>query len=163
MPYVFGEELKSRLKVPMGPLYPSMPKFPPGRRIIAVGDIVVLGLLKKGVTPFAAAFDLRTRRAPIGKDDTELMLRIFPNPLKAKNPPGTLTEEARDAAKEAMEKGGAVLVDGEEDLTLLAFMRFAKKGDIFVYGIMDAGVCVIQKDAKRIAERFLLAVKESSA
>ena len=155
MPYVFSEELKSQLRVPMGPVYTSMPSFPQGRRIIAVGDIVVLGLLKKGIMPFAAAFDLKTRRAPIGKEDKDLIIKKFPNPLKSSNPPGTLTDEAMDAAKEAMEKGGAVLVDGEEDLTLLAFMRFAKKDDIFIYGIMDAGVCVIQKNAKKIAERFL--------
>jgi len=155
MPYVFGEGLKTRLRAPMGPVYPSMPALPAGRRIIAVGDIVLLGLLKKGITPFAAAFDLRTRRTPISKEDKDLILGNFSNPLKAKNPPGTLTEAAMEAAKETMEKGGAVLIDGEEDLTLLAFMRFAKKDDIFIYGIMDAGVCVIQKDAKKIAERFL--------
>jgi uncharacterized protein (UPF0218 family) len=165
MPCKFGEELKSRLRVPMGPVYPSMPEFPKARRIIAVGDIVVIGLLKKGITPFAAAFDLRTRREPLSGSEKALILSHFPNPAKALNPAGTLTDEAMAAAKTAMSKGGAVLIEGEEDLTLLAFMEFAKKGDVFVYGIMDSGVCAVDgSKAKAIAERFLkIAEKDSPA
>jgi uncharacterized protein (UPF0218 family) len=162
MPYAFDEELKSRLRIPMGPVYASMPDFIPKSRIIAVGDMVVLGLLKKGITPFVAVFDLKTRRAPITKEEKGLILSRFPNPIKASNPAGYLTEEAIDAAEKAMSKGGAVLIDGEEDLTLLAFLAFAKSGDVFIYGIMGSGVCVINgQNAKNSAVLFLKNAKRS--
>jgi uncharacterized protein (UPF0218 family) len=162
MPYVFDEELKSRLRVPMGPVYPSMPDFAEGARIIAIGDIVVLELLRKGITPFVAVFDLKTRRKPVSGDEKRLLLSRFPHPIRASNPPGHLTEEAIDAAEKAMSKGGAVLIDGEEDLTLLAFLVFAKSNDVFVYGIMGMGICAINgQDAKNSAVLFLKNAKRS--
>jgi uncharacterized protein (UPF0218 family) len=139
----------------MGPVFGSIPELG-GRRAVSVGDIVTLGLLRKGIIPYAAAFDFRTMRAGIAESEKKELLSAFPSPLNAPNPAGTLTEEAISASKKAMSKGGAVLIDGEEDLVLLAFMKFARRNDAFLYGMAGLGVCLVEGlDGKRIAEEFI--------
>ncbi|MBI5047105.1 DUF359 domain-containing protein [Candidatus Micrarchaeota archaeon] len=47
-----------------------------------------------------------------------------------------------------LERGGGVLVDGEEDLTALAFILHAKAHDIVVYGQPHKGMVIVKPDKK---------------
>jgi hypothetical protein len=77
----------------------------------------------------------------------------FPNPSHYRNPPGTLSDELIADAGMLIEKGGAVLIEGEEDLTALAFILNGKSGDIIIYGQPNEGF-VLVRPGKELKKRI---------
>ncbi|MFN7088925.1 MAG: DUF359 domain-containing protein, partial [Candidatus Paceibacteria bacterium] len=148
------ESLKEVLRRPLGPLmdiYAFAQKYQ-GNRIIAVGDIVVLSLLKIGVRPFVSVYDLKSRRVELGAEERKHLENEYPKPILVRNPPGTITEELLFVAKITAVKGGAVLIDGEEDMASLAFMAECENG-VIVYGQPGEGVVAVEcgKKNKKLA------------
>lgn len=151
-----NEEFRNELKKPIGKVYndfKEIKKLGKTHRIIVIGDICTLGMLGMGIKPHLAVFDhlyMRHRLAPT-------MLRIlelhFKKPKRYKNAPGTLSEKILSNAPMLLKEGGAVLVDGEEDLTALAFILAAGKKDIIVYGQPNEGMVVVKPD-KKLKERI---------
>jgi GTP-dependent dephospho-CoA kinase len=140
-------ELRAQLKKPLGRLqtdYGKLKAISKTHRIIAVGDVCTLGLLSAGIKPHLAVFDHLFMRHDIDQGMKERLEGAFTNPLRYKNPPGTLSDEIIADAGMLLEKGGAVLIDGEEDLTALAFIRSAGKGDIIIYGQPNEGFVVVR-------------------
>ena len=145
------EKIKEKLRIPVGSLETDpvrIKKMCAGSRVIAVGDICVLEMLKVCVIPHLAVFDFVSKRQPLDSSLRKELERQFPNPVRYKNPKGTLSEKLIDDAPALIERGGAVLIDGEEDLTTLAFILGAKDGDTVVYGQPDKGMVVVKVDKK---------------
>jgi hypothetical protein len=69
-------------------------------------------------------------------------MRTYPNPA------GTVSDRLLADAAGLVREGGAVLIEGEEDLTALAFVLSAGENDLVVYGQPDEGVVVVRPDAK---------------
>ena len=71
-----------------------------------------------------------------------------------KNPPGTITEEAIVAIKEALEspKHVHILVDGEEDLLVLIAVFYAPEKSLVVYGQPYEGIVVVKVTSEKKAE-----------
>ncbi|MCX6773717.1 MAG: DUF359 domain-containing protein [Candidatus Micrarchaeota archaeon] len=160
MLYLFTKSQRKRLKYPFGPILRKVPRGLRGSRIISIGDIATLSLLKGRIRPFLAVFDFRTRRRKLDKKRRKTLEKSFDSFYLANNPPGFLSSSVIKIAKEAMKDGGSVVIDGEEDLTLLAFMKFARKEDIFIYGMPGLGFCLVEgKKGKRIAESFIKKAK----
>jgi hypothetical protein len=156
MLYLFTKRQRKRLKLPFGPIMRKLPNALKGSRIISIGDIVTIGLLKSRIRPFLAVFDFRTRRRALDAKRRKVLEKSFCSFYMASNPPGFLSNSAMKIAKDAMKNGGAVVIDGEEDLTLLAFMRFARKDDVFIYGMPESGFCAVDgKKGKKIAQSFI--------
>jgi hypothetical protein len=156
MLYLFTRGQRKRLKSPFGPISRKFPKGLKGSRIISIGDISTLSLLKGRIRPFLAVFDFRTRRRKLDAKRRRILEKSFDSFHMAANPRGFLSSTVIKVAKEAMREGGAVIIDGEEDLTLLAFMKFAKKKDVFIYGMPGSGFCLVEGEkGKNIAESFI--------
>ena len=139
-----SEELRGTLKKPLGqagPLGTLLPKAG-GRKIIAVGDQVVFNLLQKGIRPHVAIFDFRTRREEVGKEVSERLGKEYPEAQRVRNEHGTVSEALFLLAPSLIESGGAVLIEGEEDLAALPFIYFLKKGYVVLYGQPGEG-CVL--------------------
>ena len=113
-------------------------------KIIAVGDIVVLSLLEKGIRPFASVFDFRSMRTEISEEQKKRLMLEYPSPACVSNPPGTITEGLEKASKSLANKGGALLVEGEEDLASLVLAADSKLGAVLVYGQPNEGVVAIE-------------------
>lgn len=144
---VIPPEIRAKLKKPLGRLatgYGSLARLARTHRIISVGDVCTLGLLNAGIRPHLAIFDHLFMRHGIDRGMLEALAQNFKNPARYKNPPGTLSEGIIADAGMLIEKGGAVLIDGEEDLTALAFIMAAKEGDIIVYGQPNEGLVVVR-------------------
>jgi len=156
MLYLFSKAQRERLSKPFGPVMRRMPEELGKSRIISVGDIVTLGLIRGGITPFLAVFDFRTRRRKLDAGRREELEMSFSSFHIASNPPGFLSDSAIGVAKRAMREGGALVIDGEEDLTLLGLMRFARKRDIFMYGMPDSGFCLIGGERGKIISRSFI-------
>ncbi|NYZ74094.1 DUF359 domain-containing protein [Candidatus Micrarchaeota archaeon] len=143
--------IRKQLKKPLGRLhtgFSALKGLRPGQRIISVGDICTLGLLAAGIRPHLAVFDHRFMRRKLSKARTRKLAACFRRPKRYENPAGTLSEAIVKDAKKLIVKGGAVLIDGEEDLTALAFIRSAGARDLVVYGQPHKGIVLVRSDER---------------
>lgn len=156
------ESVRARLKKPLGRLqkdFSGIRRLSQGHRIISIGDVCTLGLLAMGIRPHLAVFDHRFMRRPLDSGMVRVLGMHFRKPKRYRNPAGTLSGKIADDAGMLMSRGGAVLIDGEEDLTALAFIRKAGKKDVIIYGQPHEGLVIVRPDAKikRKIERWLSA------
>lgn len=148
---IIPDKIKEKLKTPLGALERDPKRISgmcSGKRVIAVGDICVLKLLELGIIPHLAVFDFLSKRAPLDPASKAKLIARYPKPVVYKNPHGTLSDSIIHDAKDLIGKGGAILIDGEEDLTALAFILGAESGDIVAYGQPDAGLVLVVVDEK---------------
>ena len=138
------EELRAELKEPLGRLVSIEEVIKTKKKLVAIGDIVALSILEKGVKPYVAVFDFKNLRKEIGEIEKQKLLSHFPKFERASNPPGTLNEKIFSVAKKILKKGGALFIEGEEDLVALAFLRHLEEGFTLVYGIFDKGVVAVE-------------------
>jgi GTP-dependent dephospho-CoA kinase len=156
------EKVRKELKHPLGELhidFRKIKKLSTTMRVISIGDVCTLGLLAMGIRPHLAVFDHRYMRNKLAPGFVKILKLNYPNPLKMSNPPGTLSEEIVKNAKNLIENGGAILIEGEEDLTALAFIKSAGKNDLIVYGQPNEGMVVVisNENIKKKIERWLAA------
>ena len=146
-----SEEIKDKLKKPLGKLqrdFKGIRRLSRTHRIIAVGDVCTLGLLAMGIKPHLAVFDYLFMRHRLDPGMIRILELHFKKPKKYKNAPGTLSERLSSDAVGLISEGGAVLIDGEEDLTALAFILGAGKTDIVIYGQPNEGMVLVRPDIK---------------
>jgi uncharacterized protein (UPF0218 family) len=114
--------------------------------IISVGDAVSRNMIKHGFSPDVFVVDNKIMREPVQpiEVDTDRILH-------ASNPPGTITDEAENSIKFALEKKGRtkVVIDGEEDLLAVVTVLFAPENAFVVYGQPHVGVVVVKVNDER--------------
>lgn len=158
--YTLTPELRKKLKEPLGVLIRGsyaetmnalkefMAKEKPAI-IISVGDIVSKNLAKNHFTPKLAIVDNKAMRR-----------RIPPIPLPAekivyiRNPPGTITEEAENTIRNAIQHNSRVkiVVDGEEDLLTLITVLYSPENSLVIYGQPREGIVIIKVTPEKKAE-----------
>lgn len=152
---VFSEELKDRVRKPLGRLIPGTPSETSkillqelaavSGKIIAVGDKVSNELANLGVRVDLYVVDDRIERqgvAPFTKQGA--------TELSCINEPGTISEEAYLTVSKAILMNGPVVVRvrGEEDLLALVAIIEAPIGSVVIYGQPGVGVVVVNVDEK---------------
>jgi uncharacterized protein (UPF0218 family) len=143
------EDVREALKKPLGALhrdFREIRKLSHSRRIISVGDVCTLGLLAMGIKPHLAVFDHLFMRRPLDPGMLRVLELHYRKPARYSNPPGTLSEKVVIDAPMLLSSGGGVLIDGEEDLTALAFILAAGPRDVIVYGQPGEGMVVVIPD-----------------
>ena len=144
-------KIKKNLKSPLGILY-SNPKRLISRvinkKVISVGDMTTLVLLSFGITPHLAVFDGKWMRKKVPSQITELFKLHFPVQKEIKNPKGELSNYLLKNSKRLIQKGGALFIDGEEDLTALAFILDMADENVLVYGQPKEGIVLIRNNKK---------------
>jgi uncharacterized protein (UPF0218 family) len=154
------EEARAQLKKPLGEVYSDRDELKArskDHRIISVGDVCTLVLLRSGIKPHLAVFDFKYKRMNLPKEDINKLKTEYPRPKTFQNPPGTLSEPLIKDAKDLIEEGGAVLIEGEEDLCALAFILALAENDIVVYGQPDEGIVVVDssEETKRKVKKLI--------
>ncbi len=109
--------------------------------IISVGDIVSHNMIEHGISMNVVVVDNKVMRKPVEpiKVDTD-------QTLYARNPPGTITDEAWAAMRRALEQKGRtkVVVEGEEDLLTVVAVLSAPEGALVVYGQPHVGIVLVK-------------------
>ncbi|MEW6035430.1 MAG: DUF359 domain-containing protein [Candidatus Micrarchaeota archaeon] len=145
------ERIRSELKKPLGALhrdFREIRRLSRTHRVISVGDVCTLGLLAMGIKPHLAVFDHLFMRHRLDPGMVRILELHFRKPRRYRNPPGTISRKILDDAAGLLSHGGAVLIDGEEDLTALAFILAAQEGDVVIYGQPGQGMVVVKPDEK---------------
>jgi uncharacterized protein (UPF0218 family) len=122
---------------------------------ISVGDVISENMAKHGILTHLAIVDNRVMRQP-----REPVVLKVNQTIHVKNPPGTITDEAWLAVKEALNQKHSVriVVDGEEDLLTLVALLHAPLNALVVYGQPYEGIVAIRvtqrkrQKARRIIE-----------
>jgi len=129
--------------------------------VISVGDIVSRHMLEHGLVLNVLIVDNKTMRKQIQPIIVDVDQTLF-----AKNPPGTISDEAWAAIKIAVEYEGRikVMIDGEEDLLTIVTVLSAPEGALVVYGQPHKGIVVVKvtKEQKEKMRRIVDAMDESS-
>jgi uncharacterized protein (UPF0218 family) len=131
------------------------------KSIISVGDIVSRNMIERGISLDVLVVDHKVMRKPVQpiEVDTE-------HTLRAVNPAGTITDEAWDAIKWAVEQKGRtkVVIEGEEDLLTLVTALSAPKDSFVVYGQPHVGIVVVKitEEVKENMRRIVDSMEESS-
>ncbi len=143
--------VKEQLRKPLGSLqtdFRQVKKLSRTRKVIAVGDVCTLALLSMGIRPHLAVFDHLFMRHELDPGMVRILDLHYPRQRKYKNPAGTISERILRDAPRLIREGGGVLIEGEEDLTALAFIRSAGPDCVVVYGQPKAGMVVVLPDEK---------------
>ncbi len=155
--YTITPQLRQKLKEPFGTLIEGtyeetmaklkaqVAKDKP-TRIVSVGDVVSRNLHTHGIHPQLTIIDnvsLRNRAMP-KEAPVERTVNV-------QNPPGTITREAIDAIKAALDANvhTHIVVEGEEDLLVLIAVLFAPEGALVVYGQPHLGVVAVGVSAEK--------------
>jgi uncharacterized protein (UPF0218 family) len=162
-------DLRNRLKRPLGELVrgpipepylkvrDELEKHP----IVTVGDVVTENVLKLGIRPIVALYDLKTKRKEYSPkiEDSAVFLTVT-------NPPGVITKALLDAVRKAFGLAGRgrnvhILVNGEEDLGAIPAVLYAPLGSIVLYGQPDEGVVLIKvtPECKRRCAKILASME----
>lgn len=157
---VISDDAKKQLRKPLGKVYQDASFLKNMRkRIISVGDESTANVLRLGIVPHLAVFDFRVMRKKISAAKKRMLLSSFTSVRKYRNRKGTLSGRILRDAKRLLREGGAVLIDGEEDLTALAFILTGGKKDLVVYGQPKTGMVAVkpEKVKKKIKKMLGLA------
>jgi uncharacterized protein (UPF0218 family) len=152
---VFNEELKERVRKPLGRLIHGTPGETSSilidelrkvsGKIIAVGDRVSRELSALGVRVDVYVVDDRIER-----QNVEPFTMRGAVELRCENEPGTISEDAYAAIRDAvnMNEPVVVRVRGEEDLLALVAIIEAPIGSLVIYGQPRMGVVLVDVDEK---------------
>jgi GTP-dependent dephospho-CoA kinase len=129
--------------------------------IISVGDIVSQHMLDFGLPLDVLIVDNKTMRKAINPIVVDVDQTLY-----AKNPPGTITEEAWAAISDAVAYEGRtkVMIDGEEDLLTVVAVLSAPEDALVVYGQPNVGVVAVKvtEERKENMRRIVDLMKQSS-
>lgn len=157
----FGTLIEGSFEETMKQLKELITKEKPSR-IISVGDVVSNNLHEHGINPQLTVIDNISLR-----DQIMPQKQAVKNTVYVKNPQGTITQEAIDAIRAALEKNmhTHIIVDGEEDLLTLTAVLYAQNGSFVVYGQPHVGIVVVKvsTEAKQRVKKLLKAMKPSKS
>ena len=144
------EHLREELREPFGRLVDSSGlvsflknDFGKGKKLIAVGDLVSLLLIKNGIEPSLIIWDGISKREAIGPEDRGLLESFAPFSTVV-NPAATISKAAWDSIQAALQaKKASIYVNGEEDLLAIPAAMHAPDGSAVIYGLPDRGIVLI--------------------
>jgi uncharacterized protein (UPF0218 family) len=128
---------------------------------ISVGDMVSRNMIQGSIPPDVLIVDNKVMRKPVQPIEIDTKHILYAN-----NPPGTITDEAWNAIRRAIEKKGQieVVIDGEEDLLTIVAVLSLPENAIVVYGQPHVGIVVVKvtEETREKMRRFIDAMEESS-
>jgi len=158
--YILTPELRVKLKKPLGTLirgsfketmkiFKDIIERETVATIISVGDTVSKNLTENHLSPKLSIIDNRVMR----KNAHPFQLQADKT-INVKNPPGTITEEAIEAIREAIKFDCRVkiVVNGEEDLLTLIAVLYAPEKSLVVYGQPYEGIVAIKVTPEKKTE-----------
>lgn len=158
--YSLPQKLQEQFKKPWGTLIRGsfsetacqlreIIKYEKPPSIVAVGDAVSKNLVENEIFPNLLIIDNKVMRTTVRPFSFLADKEIY-----AKNPPGTITQEALDAVKEAFKANcrTKIVIEGEEDLLTIAAVFYAPENSIIVYGQPHEGVVVVKATRENKAE-----------
>lgn len=141
-------KLRVVLKTPWGKVLKNIPKNLNGEKTVVVGDAVSKQFNKHEVGQFLSVIDFLINREKRFKNISEVGFKNK-NVLKIKNPPGVITFKLFQAIKKIFKRKlsqTVILIDGEDDLSVLPIILLSPLGFNIFYGQPGVGMVWIRVD-----------------
>lgn len=155
----FGLLVKGSFDQTMAKMREVKAQNPP--KIITVGDVVTNNLQSYNIPFDLAIIDNQCMRKKI-----QTAVAYTSRAVNVKNPQGTITGEAIEAIKNALEceERVHIVVDGEEDLLAIIAVLYAPENSVVVYGQPYEGIVLVKisPEKKTEASEFLKAMEKGS-
>ncbi|UCE80341.1 MAG: DUF359 domain-containing protein [Methanobacteriota archaeon] len=141
------DDMRAELAKPFGRIVPEedLGELLHGSpKVISVGDVVTVTLLRMGIEPHVAVFDYRTRRSEHAGSERRIA-DMKGTLVRVRNPPGTITRALWRAVRDAASCSGRTKIEvaGEEDLATLVAVATAPDGTHVIYGLPNKGLMVV--------------------
>ncbi|KZX17160.1 hypothetical protein MBCUT_03920 [Methanobrevibacter cuticularis] len=167
------KNLRDELKRPFGRLYSSfddaIDDIRSSKFLISVGDSTTNNLINVGIYPNISIIDNLIQRKIHNHE-----IIYTENILRAKNPPGTITDDLWETIELAINKSihndngddgenqnHLIVVDGEEDLAVLPVIILAPEETIVLYGQPNEGLVFVNvSDVKTRANELIKKFKK---
>jgi uncharacterized protein (UPF0218 family) len=130
-------------------------------KMITVGDVVSLTVVKHGIIPDISIYDGMTERREMTEFATLVKNKGWKETV-VRNEAGTITAELITAIKNALNgKKEIIRVEGEEDLATIPCILLSPEGTNIIYGWPGKGMKLIVTDEKiRKKARHLMEMTE---
>lgn len=135
------EKQRIELKKPLGKIV-KVEDTKTDSKFITIGDETSCLFLEKNKIPYIIIYDRKIKRRQAVPEKIKIITALKINEIKAKNPPGTITEEAENAVKQALSlnEKTKIYIDGEEDLLVIPAIMLAPIDTLVYYGQPDEGI-----------------------
>ncbi|MBI5224740.1 GTP-dependent dephospho-CoA kinase family protein [Candidatus Micrarchaeota archaeon] len=150
-------QMRISLKNPLGKLLSAkqaLLELGENGKIVAVGDITTLFLLKNGILPDVCFIDYVCKRRKISASQKRQLVQFKARIVRVRNPAGRISAQLVNACRSIFQSGKnefvKVIVNGEEDLAVIAVCLFAKIGTRIVYGQPGKGIVLIKQSKKSL-------------
>ncbi len=152
--YRLPDSLRKELGKPWGPVLSTdelAAELHPGDFVVAVGDVVSLTLKQFGFNPKLFVCDYQTQRGEANPEYERELGAWGHVALRVRNPAATITRQAWDAIRLALDRDAddeedepvRLVVEGEEDLLGIPCFLEAPLGSKVLYGMPGKGVVVV--------------------
>ncbi len=144
------EMLRTELQKPFGEITnPESLKTQDAAKLIAVGDVTTRLLHENGISPSLSIIDFTVERKRQNTSLRELGLKGTEKIYRVTNPPSILTPDLWKMVGLSLDnvlKGEktVIIVEGEEDLSVLPLLLLAPKGFVICYGQPHVGMVSVQ-------------------
>jgi uncharacterized protein (UPF0218 family) len=130
-------------------------------KMITVGDVVSLTVVKQGIIPHLSIYDGLTERKEMTEFATLVKDRGWEEGT-VKNEAGTITAELFAAIENALKGTEEIIrVEGEEDLAVIPCILLSPEGAKIIYGWPGKGMKLIVTDEEiRKKARYLMEMTE---
>lgn len=147
----FERKIRTKLKKPFGPIIAIGKNQKLGGWLITIGDITTAAFLKNGAVPNLAIVDFFVHRQRVFDNLGELGFAQANPDVIVKNPPGQISRPLILEVEKALRRksrGQIILVEGEEDLTVIPIVLLSPPGTTVFYGQPQKGAVKITVDLK---------------
>ena len=154
------------LSKPFGEVLNKTPKTLEGSKTITIGDITTQEFNKNNTNQFISIVDFMVRRQKKFNSLSELGFTGSEEVLRIKNFPGTINSELFKTAEKIFQaKNSAakvILIDGEEDLSVLPVLLSAPLGFSIFYGQPGQGLVKVnvteenKEKAYKLVDSFIV-------
>lgn len=152
------EKQRKELKKPFGKIRKKTQEVA-RNKLIAVGDIVSYNFIKSGIRPHVLIYDTKECRRPVRAEVKNLLESLDVKSFALKNNAGTISDESWNVIRDALESGGKIRVEGEEDLLVIPCIMLSSEGTTVCYGQPNKGVIEIKVNEK-VRERTKKIIQE---
>ncbi len=162
--YVLPDDLRDKLKEPLGPLVDEkelLILLEGEKYIVSVGDQVTYTLLKNNIEPVFCIVDFKIKRNRCSDEIKNTIQSFGKKMVTIENPPRCISSDLWDAIDSAynnLEKYSLrIEIKGEEDLAALPAILLAPRDVTIIYGLPNRGVVVVKaiEENKRKVKEIL--------
>jgi uncharacterized protein (UPF0218 family) len=154
---VLPQEMREEVRKPFGKVYSGEEAEEECKKalrpLVSVGDQCSYDLIAAKNPPDIMIVDFKIKRQEIPLGMKEVLAQRAQNAYVVLSPPGRISDQLDEAVKRLLEeKSGAAIVLGEDDLSALLVMAYAKEGTL-VYGQPDEGLVIVKLGTSQIQQK----------